>query len=108
MTKEKTTEISIGSANDDFPSTITWSPTTEGEYYTSGINPTYSVSSDDLGIGTNVGTYTINTDTIDWNYPGNEFQLDPDLINSNPTCKALWQQFKYVYDMVKADKDNEE
>ena len=103
MNKEKTTEISIGSANDDFPSTINWSPTTEGEYYTSGIAPTYSVSTDDLG------TYTINTDTIDWNnYPAYEYHIDPDLVNSNPTCKALWQQFKYVYDMVKADKDNEE
>ena len=97
MTK---TEIKI-------PTTVTYEPiTTEGEYYTSAntdFAPSYSIAE---GID-NTGTFTISTDG--WsNYNESGTYIDTDLVKSNPTCKALWDQFMYVYTMVEADKENNE
>lgn len=40
--------------------------------------------------------------------PDNIVCVDTELVNKNPTAKALWEQFNYVYTMIKADKDNED
>jgi len=85
-------------------------------------------TSEDQPIADDTGTFTISIDgledhyasyaspglspsytTTDYGWTGTPgCYVDTDLVESNPTCKALWDQFEYVYNMVKADKENEE
>ena len=72
-------------------------------------------------------TYTFDNlanNTINWTGPGatvggvtesvfvspygQGFYVDEALVESNPTCKSIWEQFKYVYEIVKRDKENED
>jgi hypothetical protein len=80
----------------------------------------------DIGsIADDTSTFTISIDGLDHTYasPGLETSytttdfgwtgtpgcyVDTDLVESNPTCKALWDQFLYVYEMIKSDKENNE
>ena len=70
------------------PSTLT---------YDSNISPTFTISGIDTSPEWSFGD-------IDDSYTN----VDTELVESNPTCKALWEQFLYVYTMVKADKENNE
>lgn len=67
------------------------------------------------------GTFTVKLDSFadtepysiyDTSAPGwtgvTGCYVDTDLVKSNPTCKALWEQFTYVYEMIKSDKENNE
>ena len=75
-----------------------------------------SSDSSDYKVDAFNGTYTIDTSSIsdsnvDWGstiYGHGGTYIDTELVESNPTCKALWDQFTYVYEMVKNDKENEE
>lgn len=95
--------------------TITFEPpkegltdiTTEGEYYTqcnSDFTGTYSIDTTTIS-----PTYTATSVNIDpWSgYADREF-VNKNIIDSNPTCKALWEQFSYVYEMVKRDWEEDE
>jgi len=94
---DKQYTITLGEATDEYPSGTVSFP-----------NPSYTVS-----VGTDYpnddyvsdGTFTINANN-DWSWNGGTY-IDEDLVKSNPTCQTLWDQFMSVYNMVKADKDNE-
>jgi len=70
------------------PSTLT---------YDAGVSPTFSIGTTDTG--------------TDWDFGSlddlSHVSIDTDLVKSNPTCEKLWDQFIYVYEMIKADRDNE-
>jgi hypothetical protein len=53
-------------------------------------------------------TFTGGIDISPLTDPDNIVCVDTELVNKNPTAKALWEQFNYVYTMIKADKDNED
>ena len=87
------------------------------DYPAGGTIPyTFTSPSPDYKIDSMNGTYTIDTSSIsnsnvDWGstiYGHSGTYIDTELVESNPTCKALWDQFTYVYEMVKNDKENEE
>ena len=65
-----------------------------------GFSPAYTVST---------GTDTSSEFNVTWDTGDNNSTfVDHELVESNPTCKALWDQFIYVYEMIKSDKENEE
>ena len=74
--------------------TIDSSPTTLT--YDSSISPTFTIGVD--------STPEWSFGDIDDSYTN----VDTELVESNPTCKALWDQFLYVYEMIKSDKENNE
>lgn len=78
---------------------------------------TFTSPPPDYKIDSMNGTYSIDVTSIsdsniDWGnytvYGESGTYIDKTLVESNPTCKALWDQFIYVYEMVKNDKENEE
>ena len=86
--------ITIGSDSESMPITFDSSYTysTEGATVGGITSPVFTSSYDGLN-----------------DYDSGRFEsIDTELIKSNPTCKALWDQFNYVYTMIKADKDNED
>lgn len=88
---------------------------------TSISDGTYTISLPDYAIDTDyatdtgsIGSFNTNSQYI-WatsdNYISegmNTEWINTSLVETNPTCKALWDQFYYVYTMIKADHDNEE
>jgi len=75
--------------------------TTEAEYYTG----TYSIDTTSMPSHTFTAT-SVNVDP--WtDYTSKEF-VNKNIVDSNPTCKALWEQFSYVYEMVKRDWEEDE
>jgi hypothetical protein len=71
------------------PSTLT---------YDSSISPTFTISGVDSSPEWEFGDLDNLTNV----------SVDTELVESNPTCKALWDQFLYVYEMIKSDKENHE
>jgi len=58
-------------------------------------------------------TFTIGVESSpEWDFGDldnlTNVSVDTELVESNPTCKALWDQFVYVYEMIKSDKENNE
>lgn len=79
--------------------------------YDTGVDPyyengTFTVSLDSFD---DTSPYTVDGITPSWATAGSQGSyVDEELVETNPTCKALWEQFQYVYNMVKADKENSE
>ena len=75
---------------------------------TYGATTTYwaSDSISDITIsGVNDGTFTIDTNSVDWLY--NDTRIDPDEIErmckEYPALEKTWRNFKATYDLVKQD-----
>jgi len=55
--------------------------------------------------GVNDGTFTIDTNSVDWLY--NDTRIDPDEIErmckEYPALEKTWRNFKATYDLVKQD-----
>ena len=55
--------------------------------------------------GANDGTFTIDTNSVDWLY--NDTRIDPDEIErmckEYPALEKTWRNFKATYDLVKQD-----
>ena len=75
---------------------------------TYGTTTTYwaSDSISDITIsGVNDGTFTIDTNSVDWLY--NDTRIDPDEIErmckEYPALEKTWRNFKATYDLVKQD-----
>ena len=55
------------------------------------------------------GTFTIDTNSVDWlkNYDISDTRIDPDevtkMCKEYPALEKVWRNFKAVYDMVKQD-----
>jgi len=73
-------------------------------------NGTFTVTLDSLDdTSAPFSSYTVDGITPSWATAGSQGSyVDEELVETNPTCKALWEQFQYVYNMVKADKENSE
>lgn len=69
---------------------------------------TYSTDGATVGGVMHQPVFTTSYDGLEEYDSGRFESIDTELIKSNPTCKALWDQFNYVYTMIKADKDNED
>jgi hypothetical protein len=82
---------------------------TYGTTTTYMANSVYSVSGATDNITISDGTFTIDSNSIDWTVNSilNETRIDPDEIERMcehyPALTKVWRNFKNVYDMVKQD-----
>jgi len=73
------------------------------------FDTSYTYSTEGATVGGTLHQPVFTTDLNYEDFDSGKFQrIDTELVDSNPTCKALWDQFNYVYTMIKADKDNED
>ena len=82
----------------DTMGTTYWAGDSISDITISGINNAIS------GTG-NSGTFTIDTNSVDWLY--NDTRIDPDEIErmckEYPALEKTWRNFKATYDLVKQD-----
>ena len=82
--------------------------------YTINLNDTYGTTTtywasdsvtDVVYSGSNDGTFTIDTNSVDWLYT--DTRIDPDEIErmckEYPALEKTWRNFKATYDLVKQD-----
>lgn len=93
---------------DDENFTITIGSDNHSESITFDTSYTYNTEGATVGGVMHQPVFTTDLGNYE-DYDSGRFEsIDRELIDSNPTCKALWDQFNYVYTMIKADKDNED
>ena len=98
MTQSKKSEDTFTINLDDTYGTTT-------TYWAGGImtDTVYSINDDTITISD--GTFTIDTNSVDWLY--NDKRIDPSeverMCKEYPALEKTWRNFKATYDLVKQD-----